>query len=990
MKPFTRCLYDVESNGLLPEHVDPPFCMDRIHSMGIKCLDTGHKRSFVNDDLLPLSDEDREALAALGHTNIGPLSEGIRILEEAEYVTGHNIIDFDENALKIPFPKYTRKGNLVDTLVMSRMVFADIKDTDFRMVAKGTLQGKYIGMHGLEAWGQRLGLAKGDYKHEREDALKAHHKDAGQEPPTDEELHHYVWGTWNVAMHDYMMLDIDVNFLLWEKIQEFTWSRESVILEHSIHALMVQQERNGFLFDIEGAEKLTDILRVQYDDFTEIAVEQIGVWYRPAKTVRDVFLAENGENSSRRTWGEVSEAKRSIKFAASNAKVVASGDYSSLRADRVEGAPFVVIELKEFNPNSRQQITERLQTLYGWEPQDFTEKGQAKVDDEILRNLSETVPIAETLAELFFLKKRLGMLADGKNGWLKLVRKDGRIHGRVNVGGAVTGRATHSAPNISQVPGVTAVEFKDEAKGQAFLDSLPEFTDTGRKTLVKAKWNDKKGEWKILTRGRSGGYGWDSRELFIVPKGYTLVGCDLSGIEFRCLGHLTFPFDNGEIVDVVLNGDIHQQNADLTGISRSLAKRLLYACVDMETMALTKDGWKYYHELKVGDLALTYNMEKDIQEWKPIQHLHYVEDAERVRIEGRGLDVVCTPDHRWPTFHRHMVEGEYVKTRKYCRTDELTGMHTVIANAPFVGDNQVWGPSEAFTSPKYGTDWTKVVMNMTTEERKAFLLGFLIADGHQNKRKPENWGFTQNPGEHFDAALAALYLQSETRLTTHTSTTTLKTEICDSRTWGCQKLELVPLERGPVWCMTTENSSFVMRRGNFVTITGNCLYGGGDAKLGSIIEPFASEPRQKTLGGQARIKLMNAMPSLKAAMKAIKREARMNRGTIAGLDGRRLYVRSDHAALNLRLQSDGALIAKKWLLIIDDLFYEEGWDHGNGLDYSMCSWSHDETQIAVRDDLAPRAAELMIEAARLAGEHFKLNVPVAAEAKLGHTWATTH
>ena len=746
MKEFSRCLYDVETNGLLPEHVDPPFCMDRIHSMGIRCLDTGRKRSFVNDALLPLAQEDIDALAALGHTDIGPLSEGVGILEEADYVTGHNIIDFDENAILIEYDDYQRTGNLVDTLVMSRMVFADIKDTDFRMVAKGTLQGKYIGMHGLEAWGQRLGLAKGDYKHEREAELKARHKDAGQEPPTDEELHHYVWGTWNVSMHDYMMRDIDVNFMLWEKIQEFAWSRESVILEHSIHALMVQQERNGFLFDIEGAEKLTDILRVQYDDFTGVAVEQIGVWYRPAKIIRDAFLSENGENDSRRTWGEVSEAKRSVKFAASNAKVIASGDYSSLRADRVEGAPFVVIELKEFNPNSRQQITERLQTLYGWEPQDFTEKGQAKVDDEILRNLSETVPIAETLAELFFLKKRLGMLADGKNGWLKLVRKDGRIHGRVNVGGAVTGRATHSAPNISQVPGVTAVEFKDEAKGRAFLDSLPEFTDTGRKTLVKAKWNEKKGEWKILTRGRSGGYGWDSRELFIVPKGYTLVGCDLSGIEFRCLGHLTFPFDNGEIVDVVLNGDIHQQNADLTGISRSLAKRLLYAC----------------------------------------------------------------------------------------------------------------------------------------------------------------------------------------------------------------------------------------------------LYGGGDAKLGSIIEPFASEPRQKTLGGQARIKLMNAMPSLKAAMKAIKREARANRGTIAGLDGRRLYVRSDHAALNLRLQSDGALIAKKWLLIIDDLFYQEGWDHGNGLDYAMNSWSHDETQIAVRDELAPRAAELMIEAARLAGEYFKLNVPVAAEAKLGHTWATTH
>jgi DNA polymerase I-like protein with 3'-5' exonuclease and polymerase domains len=904
---FENVLYDVESDGLLPAHVAPPFCMTRLHSLGILDLDTGETCSFVNDELFPLSDEDRTALEELGHSNIGPLSEGLRVLERAKFRTGHNIVDFDEEALLLVKPSFKSDARIMDTLVMARMCFADIKEKDFRMAATGKLEGKLIGQQGLEAWGQRLGLHKGDYKKAREQELKEAHKEAGLEAPTKEELHKYVWGTWNVSMHDYMMLDLGVNFLLYQKIIEMNWSHEAIVMEHRIHALMVQQERNGFLFDIEEAGKLRDHLQVQYDKLAQEAVAMIGKWYRPAKVVIDDQRPAFGENIDRRNWGEVTEPKRTISYAKANALVLASGDYTKARADTYEGAPFVKVELKEFNPNSRPQIIDRLKTLYGWEPQDFTENGSPTVDDEVLRNLAEHIPLAETLAEIFFYKKRLGQVADGQNGWLKLVREDERIHGRVNVGGTVSGRATHAAPNVSQVPGVTPTEFKDKEKFTAFVGDnrgLPAFN--GKPLIVLSKWNDKKGEGKVIARGRSGGYGWDCRELFITPTRYKLVGCDLSGVEFRCLANLTYPFDDGELVDIVLNGDIHQKNADLTGIGRGLAKRLLYACVDMETTALTKEGWKHFHELRVGELVMTYNMEWDVKEWKPIQHLHHVKAAKRVRIKGRGLDVICTPDHRWATVRNTTVDGNPVEVFEYCRTDELTKHHRVIADAP----------------PGVGV-------------------------------------FSCDP------------------LTT-------------SGMWGCQNIVIEPVEDGDVWCMTTENGSFVMRRGNFVTITGNCMYGGGDEKLGYIIDPLASTNRQITLGKQAREKLMKAMPSLDRAIRAIKREKRMNQGTIAGLDGRRLYVRSDHSALNLRLQSDGALIAKKWCLLIDDAFDAEGWEHAVGAEYAFNSWSHDEVQVSVREDIAERAAEIMVAMAPLAGEHFKFMCPIAAESKIGMNWAETH
>ena len=53
--------------------------------------------------------------------------------------------------------------------------------------------------------------------------------------------------------------------------------------------------------------------------------------------------------------------------------------------------------------------------------------------------------------------------------------------------------------------------------------------------------------------------------------------------------------------------------------TRDISKRLLYACVPSDiTTVLTKEGWKRYEELEVGQLVLTYNEEKEIKEWKPI------------------------------------------------------------------------------------------------------------------------------------------------------------------------------------------------------------------------------------------------------------------------------------------------------------------------------------------------------------------------------------
>ena len=56
-----------------------------------------------------------------------------------------------------------------------------------------------------------------------------------------------------------------------------------------------------------------------------------------------------------------------------------------------------------------------------------------------------------------------------------------------------------------------------------------------------------------------------------------MVGADLSGIELRLFAHYLGHYDGGRYGEILLNGDIHQVNADKIGISRKLVKTVTYA-----------------------------------------------------------------------------------------------------------------------------------------------------------------------------------------------------------------------------------------------------------------------------------------------------------------------------------------------------------------------------------------------------------------------------
>ena len=189
------------------------------------------------------------------------------------------------------------------------------------------------------------------------------------------------------------------------------------------------------------------------------------------------------------------------------------------RTGYVKGVSFT--RLKDFNPQSRDHIAWILTTHCDWQPSSLTNSGKAVIDETVLKDIG--TDIALRFLRVLELTKMLGMISHGVNAWQKLVTTSNRIHHHCSVGCA-THRASHRNPNLSQVP-------SDER----------------------------------------------FRRLFTASPDMVMVGADLSGIELRMLAHYLARYDGGRYADILLNGDIHQENADKIGISRRQVKTVTYA-----------------------------------------------------------------------------------------------------------------------------------------------------------------------------------------------------------------------------------------------------------------------------------------------------------------------------------------------------------------------------------------------------------------------------
>ena len=254
---------------------------------------------------------------------------------------------------------------------------------------------------------------------------------------------------------------------------------DSCLLEHRVADILTEQEIHGWYFDESKGQQLESHLRREMEETIAILRGQFP------------FVG-----------GKMFTPKRNN----------ASQGY-------IEGAESQ--KLIEFNPTSRDHIAWILQNHLNITLTQTTTTGKPIIDEITLKEMNN--PFSTLCAKALDLKKKLGMISQGVNAWLKLCTTSSRIHHHCSVS-TNTFRCAHRKPNLAQVP------------------AEPQF-----------------------------------RELFKASPGKIMVGADLSGIELRMLAHYLGRYDGGRYADILLNDDIHQVNADKIGISRRQVKTVTYA-----------------------------------------------------------------------------------------------------------------------------------------------------------------------------------------------------------------------------------------------------------------------------------------------------------------------------------------------------------------------------------------------------------------------------
>lgn len=310
--------------------------------------------------------------------NTSSVEEGLKYLMDSPLrIVAHNGIKFDFPAMTKVYPWFhIEESRIVDTLVMSRVMFTNLFDTDPLLIRAGKLTPKNIGRHSVEAWGQRVGIHKIGYT-------------GGFE-------------SWSQEMEDYCAGDVETLEAIHKYFLTKNYSEQCLSLEHKVAHILARQERRGFTFDVKAASAL----------YAELSKARMLSERDLRETFPPFYLKDGKEAFTPKT--------------------------NSKKYNYTIGAPLTKVKLTEFNPGSRDHISLRLRTMRGWRPEEFTNDGKPRVDDAILGQLP--YPEAKLLARYMMLNKRIGQIAEGNQAWLKLqvdgvihggVNTNGAVTGRM-------------------------------------------------------------------------------------------------------------------------------------------------------------------------------------------------------------------------------------------------------------------------------------------------------------------------------------------------------------------------------------------------------------------------------------------------------------------------------------------------------------------------------------------------------------------------------
>ena len=155
------------------------------------------------------------------------------------------------------------------------------------------------------------------------------------------------------------------------------------------------------------------------------------------------------------------------------------------------------------------------------------------------------------------------------------------------------------------------------------------------------------------------------------------------------------------------------------------------------------------------------------------------------------------------------------------------------------------------------------------------------------------------------------------------------------------------------------------------------LYGAGDGKIGSVVGGSKAE------GKRIKQSFFSNLPALEPLRNRTTRTAEQ-KGFISGIDGRKIFIRSSHSALNSLLQGAGAIVMKRALIILNESM------KANNLDAHCVANVHDEWQIETWHEDVDKLGTIAVNSIKEAGDYYSLNCPLDGEYKIGENWSETH
>ena len=373
---MSEIILDIECDGLRDT-------LTKIWVIGVKDVETGRCEFYTDQPNREGIPEANDLLAA------------IRVIQAADRVIGHNLIDYDYPVLEKLLNVELDYDKIFDTLVVSRLL-----DPDRRKPSGYTGKG---GPHSLEAWGYRVGKAKPD---------------------------HDTWDVFDTAMLRRNRGDLEVNNIVYSvlksEVKGHAWER-AITLEHKVRQIITRQEDAGVKFDSTRATDLVELLSARINDIDDELLPNLPKHCRSWGTTVTKPFKNNGEIIKRvHDWYD--------QFSDSSANLVAG--------------PFTRLDWIEMNLGSMTQVKTYLLDT-GWQPTEWNHNDNGeRTSPKLTEDSYGTIigNIGKLIKDRMLFSHRRSQI----QGWLDRLRDDGRLPAGANTCGTNTRRFRHF--NVVNVP----------------------------------------------------------------------------------------------------------------------------------------------------------------------------------------------------------------------------------------------------------------------------------------------------------------------------------------------------------------------------------------------------------------------------------------------------------------------------------------------------------------------------------------------------------